>query len=115
MARVIGQKRAREIWFLCKFYNAETAYDWGLVNKVVSYDKLENTTVEWCNEILEKSPLALRMLKGALKADCDGQAGWQQFAGDATMLFYMTEEAQEGRDAFKEKRKPQFNKFKRLP
>ena len=115
MARVIGQKRAREIWFLCKFYNAEKAYDWGLVNKVVSYDKLEATTVEWCNEILEKSPLALRMLKGALNADCDGQAGLQQFAGDATMLFYMTEEAQEGRDAFKEKRKPQFNKFKRLP
>ena len=115
MARVIGQKRAREIWFLCKFYNAEKAYDWGLVNKVVSYDKLEATTVEWCNEILEKSPLALRMLKGALNADCDGQDGLQQFAGDATMLFYMTEEAQEGRDAFKEKRKPQFNKFKRLP
>jgi len=115
MARVIGQKRAREIWFLCRFYNAQKAYDWGLVNEVVSYDKLESTTVDWCNEILDKSPLAIRMLKGALNADCDGQAGLQQFAGDATMLFYMTEEAQEGRDAFKEKRKPKFNKFKRLP
>jgi len=115
MARVIGQKRAREIWFLCRFYDAKKAYDWGLINEVVSYEKLEETTVEWCNEILEKSPLAIRMLKGALNADCDGQAGLQQFAGDATMLFYMTEEAQEGRDAFKEKRKPNFNKFKRLP
>tara|TARA_Y100000814_G_scaffold233797_1_gene177664 strand:- start:700 stop:1530 length:831 start_codon:yes stop_codon:yes gene_type:complete len=115
MARVIGQKRAREIWFLCRFYDSKKAYDWGLVNEVVPYDKLEATTVDWCNEILEKSPLALRMLKGALNADCDGQAGLQQLAGDATMLFYMTEEAQEGRDAFKEKRKPNFNKFKRLP
>ncbi len=115
MARVIGQKRAREVWFLCRFYNAQKAYDWGLVNEVVSYDQLESTTVDWCNEILDKSPLAIRMLKGALNADCDGQAGLQQFAGDATMLFYMTEEAQEGRDAFKEKRKPKFNKFKRLP
>ena len=115
MSRIVGQKRAREIWYLCRFYDAKTAYDWGLVNKVVSYEELENTTVEWCNEILEKSPLALRMLKGALNADCDGQAGLQQFAGDATMLFYMTEEAQEGRDAFKEKRKPNFKKFKRCP
>ena len=115
MARVIGQKRAREVWFLCRFYNAQKAYDWGLVNEVVSYDQLESTTVDWCNEILDKSPLAIRMLKGALNADCDGQAGLQQFAGDATMLFYMTEEAQEGREAFKEKRKPKFNKFKRLP
>ena len=114
-ALVIGQKRAREIWFLCRFYDAEKAYDWGLVNEVVPYENLEEVTVNWCNEILEKSPLALRMLKGALNADCDGQAGLQQFAGDATMLFYMTEEAQEGRDAFKEKRKPKFNKFKRLP
>ena len=115
MARIIGQKRAREVWFLCRFYDAEQAHSWGLINEVVSYKDLEKVTVEWCNEILEKSPLALRMLKGALNADCDGQAGLQQFAGDATMLFYMTEEAQEGRDAFKEKRKPKFNKFKRLP
>ena len=103
MARIIGQKRAREIWYLCKMYNAEQALDWGLVNKVVKQSNLEQETVVWCREILEKSPLALRMIKGALNADCDGQAGLQQLAGDATMLFYMTEEAQEGRDAFKEK------------
>ena len=115
MARIIGQKRAREVWFLCQFYNAQQALDWGLINKVVEYNKLEETTVEWSQKILEKSPLALRMLKGALNADCDGQAGLQQLAGDSTMLFYMTEEAQEGRDAFKEKRKPNFKKFPKLP
>ena len=115
MARIIGQKRAREIWFLCKFYDAKKAYDWGLVNKVVKYKDLEKETVKWANEILEKSPIAIRMLKGALNADCDGQAGLQQLAGDATMLFYMTDEAQEGRDAFKEKRKPNFKKFPKRP
>ena len=115
MARIIGQKRARKVWFLCEFYNAQQALDWGLINKVVEYNKLEETTVEWSQKILEKSPLALRMLKGALNADCDGQAGLQQLAGDSTMLFYMTEEAQEGRDAFKEKRKPNFKKFPKLP
>lgn len=115
MARIIGQKRAREVWFLCEFYNAQQALDWGLINKVVEYNKLEETTVKWSQKILEKSPLALRMLKGALNADCDGQAGLQQLAGDSTMLFYMTEEAQEGRDAFKEKRKPNFKKFPKLP
>ena len=115
MARIIGQKRAREVWFLCEFYNAQQALDWGLINKVVEYNKLEETTVEWSQKILEKSPLALRMLKGALNADCDGQAGLQQLAGDSTMLLYMTEEAQEGRDAFKEKRKPNFKKFPKLP
>ncbi len=115
MARIVGQKRAREIWYLCKFYDAKKAYEWGLVNKVVKYEKLETETVKWANEILDKSPLSIRLLKAALNADCDGQAGLQQFAGDATMLFYMTEEAQEGRDAFKEKRKPNFNKFPRLP
>ena len=115
MARIIGQKRAREVWFLCEFYNAKQALNWGLINKVVEYNKLEETTVEWSQKILEKSPLALRMLKGALNADCDGQAGLQQLAGDSTMLFYMTEEAQEGRDAFKEKRKPNFKKFPKLP
>ena len=115
MARIIGQKRAREVWFLCEFYNAQQALDWGLINKVVEYNKLEETTVEWSQKIVEKSPLALRMLKGALNADCDGQAGLQQLAGDSTMLFYMTEEAQEGRDAFKEKRKPNFKKFPKLP
>ena len=115
MARIIGQKRAREVWFLCKFYNAKKALEWGLVNEVVPYESLEKETVKWSQRILEKSPLALRMLKGALNADCDGQAGLQQLAGDSTMLFYMTEEAQEGRDAFKEKRKPNFKKFPKLP
>jgi len=115
MARIIGQKRAREVWFLCKFYSAKKALDWGLINEVVKYEKLEETTIKWSQKILEKSPLALRMLKGALNADCDGQAGLQQLAGDSTMLFYMTEEAQEGRDAFKEKRKPDFKKFPKLP
>ena len=115
MARIIGQKRAREIWYLCRMYNAQQALDWGLINHVVKQSDLEMETVKWSQEILEKSPLAIRMLKGALNADCDGQAGLQQLAGDATMLFYMTEEAQEGRDAFKEKRKPDFKKFKKLP
>jgi len=115
MARIIGQKRAREIWYLCKFYDAHKALDWGLVNAVVPYENLESETVKWSQKILERSPLSIRMLKGAMNADCDGQAGLQQFAGDATMLFYMTEEAQEGRDAFKEKRKPDFKKFPKLP
>ena len=115
MARIIGQKRAREIWYLCEFYDAYKALDWGLINAVVPYQNLENETVKWSQKILEKSPLSIRMLKGALNADCDGQAGLQQLAGDATMLFYMTEEAQEGRDAFKEKRKPNFKKFPKLP
>jgi len=115
MARIIGQKRAREIWFLCRFYNAKKALEWGLINQVVSYADLEKETVQWASEILDKSPLSIRMLKGALNADCDGQAGLQQLAGDATMLFYMTDEAQEGRDAFKEKRKPDFKKYPKLP
>ena len=115
MARIIGQKRAREMWYLCDFYDAQKALDWGLVNKVVPFSDLEKESVKWCQKILEKSPMALRLLKASLNADCDGQAGLQQLAGDATMLFYMTEEAQEGRDAFKEKRKPNFKKFKRCP
>ncbi len=115
MARIIGQKRAREMWFTCRFYDAKKALDWGLVNDVVPIDLLEKTTVKLCNEILERSPMAIRILKAALNADCDGQAGLQQLAGDATMLFYMSDEAQEGRDAFKEKRKPNFKKFPRLP
>jgi naphthoate synthase len=115
MARIIGQKRAREIWFHCRFYDAEKALDWGLINQVVPYEKLEEETIQWCKEMLKKSPLALRLLKASLNADCDGQAGLQQLAGDATLLFYMTEEAQEGRDAFKEKREPNFDKFPRLP
>ena len=115
MARIIGQKRAREMWFTCRFYDAKKALEWGLVNDVVSIDSLEETTVKLCNEILERSPMAIRILKAALNADCDGQAGLQQLAGDATMLFYMSDEAKEGRDAFKEKRKPNFKKFPRLP
>tara|TARA_B110000014_G_scaffold214486_1_gene167711 strand:+ start:535 stop:1365 length:831 start_codon:yes stop_codon:yes gene_type:complete len=115
MARIIGQKRAREMWFTCRFYDAKQALDWGLVNDVVPIDSLEKSTVGLCNEILERSPMAIRILKAALNADCDGQSGLQQLAGDATMLFYMSDEAQEGRDAFKEKRKPNFKKFPRLP
>ena len=115
MARIIGQKRAREMWYLCRFIDAQKALDWGLVNAVVPLENLETETIHWCSEILEKSPMSIRLLKASLNADCDGQAGRQQLAGDATLLFYMTEEAQEGRDAFKEKRKPDFKKFKRLP
>ena len=115
MARIIGQKRAREMWFLCRFYDAQQALEWGLINKIVEYNDLEDETLKWCEEILEKSPTAIRLLKASLNADCDGQAGLQQLAGDATMLFYMSEEAKEGRDAFKEKRKPDFKKFKRCP
>ena len=115
MARIIGQKRAREMWFTCRFYNADTALKWGLINEVVPLSTLEDKTIDLCREILSKSPTAIRILKAALNADCDGQSGLQQLAGDATMLFYMTEEAQEGRDAFKEKRKPNFKKFPRLP
>lgn len=115
MARIIGQKRAREMWFTCRFYDAKQALDWGLVNDVVSIDLLESKTVDLCNEILERSPMAIRILKAALNADCDGQAGLQQLAGDATMLFYMSEEAQEGRDAFLEKRPPDFSDYKWTP
>lgn len=113
MARIVGQKKAREIWFLCRQYNAQEALDMGLVNKVVPYSELEKETVKWCKEILQNSPVAIRCLKSALNADCDGQAGLQELAGNATMLFYMTEEGQEGRNAFVEKRKPDFSKFKR--
>ncbi|OGN64400.1 MAG: 1,4-dihydroxy-2-naphthoyl-CoA synthase [Chlamydiae bacterium RIFCSPHIGHO2_12_FULL_49_9] len=113
LARIVGQKKAREIWFLCRQYTAEQALNMGLVNCVVPYEKLEETTVQWCREILELSPTAIRCLKAALNADCDGQAGLQELAGNATMLFYMTEEGQEGRNAFNEKRKPNFSKFPR--
>ncbi len=115
MARIVGQKKAREIWFLCRFYNAKEALDMGLVNKVVPYDKLEAETIQWCREILANSPMAIRCLKAALNADCDGQAGLQELAGNATMLFYMSEEGQEGRNAFIEKRKPDFSKFPKRP
>src|SRR3989338_6362460 len=113
MARIVGQKRAREIWFLCRQYNAEQALAMGLVNTVVPYAQLEAETVKWAKEILAHSPLAIRCLKSALNADCDGQAGLQELAGNTTMLFYMSEEAQEGRNAFVEKRKPDFSKFER--
>ena len=115
MARVVGQKRAREIWYLCRQYDARQALDMGLVNAVVPLERLEEETVQWCREILEKSPLAIRMLKAAFNADCDGQAGLQVLAGDATLLYYLTEEAKEGRVAFLEKRKPDFSRFPRLP
>jgi naphthoate synthase len=111
MARIVGQKKAREIWFLCRQYTAQEALDMGLVNKVVPLDHLESETVQWCREICDKSPVAIQCLKAALNADCDGQAGLQELAGCATMLFYQTAEAQEGRNAFVEKRKPDFNQF----
>ena len=115
LARHIGQKRAREIWFLCRQYDAATALDWGLVNAVVPIEDLEVETVQWCREMLQHSPLALRMLKASLNAADDGLAGIQQLAGDATLLFYMSEEAQEGRDAYVAKRKPDFGKFPKRP
>jgi naphthoate synthase len=115
MARIVGQKKAREIWFLCRRYNARQALEMGLVNTVVPYQDLEAETVKWCQEILANSPMAIRCLKAALNADCDGQAGLQELAGNATMLFYMTEEGQEGRNAFLEKRKPDFSRFPRRP
>lgn len=115
LARVVGQKKAREIWFLCRRYNAQQALEMGLVNKVVPLKQLEEETILWCNEILQHSPMALRCLKAALNADCDGQAGLQELAGNATMLYYMSPEAQEGRDAFREKRCPDFSKFTRKP
>ncbi len=115
LARIVGQKKAREIWFLCRQYDARQALDMGLINTVVPYAQLEQETVAWCREILANSPIAIRCLKAALNADCDGQAGLQELAGNATMLFYMTEEGQEGRNAFNEKRQPNFSKFHRQP
>ena len=113
LARVVGQKKAREIWFLCRQYNAQQALEMGLVNTVVPLERLEEETIDWCREILANSPVAIRCLKAAMNADCDGQAGLQELAGHATMLFYMTAEGQEGRNAFLEKRKPDFSKFPR--
>ena len=115
LARIVGQKKAREIWFLCRQYSAEEALQMGLVNAVYPVDDLEAETLIWCREMLQHSPLALRCLKAALNADCDGQMGLQELAGDATLLYYMTEEAKEGKEAFLEKRKPDFSKFPRLP
>lgn len=115
LARIVGQKKAREIWYLCRQYNAQEALEMGLVNTVVPLERLEEETVQWCREILEKSPMAIRCIKAAMNADEDGQAGLMELAGNATMLFYMSEEGQEGRNAYIEKRKPDFNKFPRNP
>ncbi|MFM1820203.1 MAG: 1,4-dihydroxy-2-naphthoyl-CoA synthase [Bacteroidota bacterium] len=115
LARVVGQKKAREIWLLCDQYDASEALQMGLVNKVVPIEDLEKTTVEWCEKILEKSPLALRMLKSAFNAELDGQAGIQELAGNATLLYYLSDEAKEGKNAFLEKRKPDFSKFPKFP
>ena len=115
LARIVGHKKAREIWYLCRQYNAQEALDMGLVNTVVPLDRVEAETLQWCEEILEKSPTALRFLKAAFNADSDGLAGIQQLAGDATLLYYQSEEAKEGRDSFKEKRKPNFDQFPRFP
>lgn len=115
LARTVGLKRAKEVWFLCEQYDAQTALDWGLVNKVVPLERLEDETVVWCRRMLAMSPLALRMLKASFNADIDGLTGVQQLAGDATMLFYMSEEAQEGRDAYVQKRAPDFSRFPRRP
>ena len=115
LARTIGLKRAKEIWFLCEQYDAATALQWGLVNRVVPLAELEAETVKVCHRMLEMSPLALRMLKASFNADSDGLAGIQQLAGDATLLFYMSEEAQEGRDAYLERRAPDFSRFPKRP
>jgi naphthoate synthase len=115
LARQIGEKRAKEVWFLCRRYDAPTALSWGLVNAVVPLEELEATTVAWCEEMLAFSPLALRLLKAGANAGTDGLAGVQQLAGDATLLYYMSEEAQEGRDAFNQKRPPDFSRFPKRP
>ena len=115
LARIVGQKKAREIWFMCRQYDADQALKMGLVNHVVPVDELEAETMKWCREMLEMSPLALRCLKSALNADCDGQMGLLDMAGNATLLYYMSEEAKEGKNAYIEKRKPDFSKFPRLP
>ena len=115
LARIVGQKKAREIWFLCRQYDARQALEMGLVNTVVPLAQLEEETIQWCREMLRMSPIALRCLKAAMNSDCDGQAGLQELAGNATMLFYMSEEGQEGRNAYLEKRPPDFSRFTRHP
>ncbi len=115
LARIVGHKKAREIWYLCRQYNAQEALEMGLVNTVVPLERLEQETVAWCREMVAMSPTALRFLKASFNADTDGLAGIQQLAGDATLLYYLTEEAKEGRNAFVEKRKPDFSKFPRFP
>ncbi len=115
LARIVGQKKAREIWYLCRQYNAQQALNMGLVNTVVPVDKLEDEGVQWAREIMQHSPMAIRVLKSAFNAELDGQAGIQELAGNATLLYYMSEEAQEGKNAYLQKRKPDFKKFPRLP
>ena len=115
LARIVGQKKAREIWILCRQYSAAEALEMGMVNKVVPFDRLEDEVVDWAMTMMERSPLALRMIKAGLNAELDGQAGIQELAGDATMLYYMLDEAQEGGRAFLEKRKPDFSKYPKLP
>jgi len=115
LARIVGQKKAREIWYLCDQYDAQEALQMGLVNKVTPLDELETTTIDWCRKMLKKSPMALRLLKSAFNAELDGQAGLQELAGNATLLYYLSEEANEGRQAYVEKREPDFSKFKRFP
>lgn len=115
LARIVGQKKAREIWFMCAQYSAQEALKMGLVNCVVPYEELEETTIAWCQQMLQHSPMALRCIKSALNADCDGQTGLQELAGNATLLYYMTEEAQEGRNAFINKMPPNFSKFPKRP
>ena len=115
LARVVGQKKAREIWFLCRQYTAKEAEEMGMVNKVVPFDQLEDETVDWCKTIMQRSPMAIRMIKRALNAELDGQHGLMEFAGDATLMYYLMEEAQEGKNAFLEKRDPDFKKFPKFP
>ncbi len=115
LARIVGQKKAREIWFLCDQYDAADALQMGLVNKVVPLEQLEETTISWCHKIMEKSPLAIRMLKSSFNAELDGQAGIQELAGNATLLYYLSDEAKEGKNAFLEKRTPDFDKFPKFP
>ncbi len=115
LARTVGIKKAKEIWFLCRQYNAQEALDMGLVNKIVPVMQLQDEAIEWAREVITKSPMAIRFLKASFNVDTDGLAGLQQMAGDATMMFYMTEEAHEGKNAFLEKRSPDFDKFPRLP
>lgn len=115
LARIVGQKKAREIWYLCEQYNAEEAKNMGLVNKVVPVDQLENEGIKWAQKILQHSPMSIRLLKSGFNAELDGQAGIQELAGNATLLYYMSEESQEGKKAYLEKRKPDFKKFPKLP
>ncbi len=115
LARCVGQKKAREIWFLCRQYTAAEALEMGMINKVVPFDKLEDEVVDWCMTIMKRSPFAIRMIKRALNAELDGQHGLMEFAGDATLMYYLMDEAQEGAQAFLEKRDPDFDKFPQFP